>query len=254
MSLETPFFSICIPTYEMHNYGANFLKFNFMAFKKQTFKDFNVIISDHSKDDEIEKICKEETELKIKYFKNTKDVGSSSSNLNNCLDKADGKWIKILFQDDFLYGKNALNDLKTFIDRNFDDYSENYDENGVLMDDGFGGWVVTNSEHTMDGVYLVNPFEARWSLDAIYKGHNTISSPSVLTFKNKFKNNLKFDTNLNWLMDIDYYYQLYLKYNEPKIMKSINVVNRVWHGSISAGVTQDKVDKELLYFQEKIKK
>jgi hypothetical protein len=250
---EVPFFSICIPSYEMNGSGVDFLKFNFKTFKQQSFQDFEVVISDHSQNEEIKTLCND-TDLNIKYIKNTANVGNSSANLNNSIKNASGKWIKILFQDDFLYGKNALNDLQQFIKNNFNIYSENYDENGIIQEHNYNdsGWIVTGSDHTTDGYYLLNPYEPRWSLDAIYKGHNTISSPSVLTFKNEKENNIYFDEKLIWLMDIDYYYQLYLKYGEPKILKEINAVNRVWLGSITASLNEDIKNKELEYFKNKI--
>jgi glycosyltransferase involved in cell wall biosynthesis len=249
----SPFFSICIPCYEMKGSGLDFLKFNFKTFKQQTFQDFEVIISDHSKNDEIEKLCTDPDvtiDINIKYIRNKNNIGNSSANLNNCIKNANGKWIKVLFQDDFLYGKQALQDLKEFIDQNFENYSENYDENGIIIND-YSMWVVTGSEHTTDGYYLLNPYEPRWCLEAIYKGHNTISSPSVLIFKNEKENNIYFDENLIWLMDIDYYYRLYLKYGEPKILKKTNVVNRVWLGSITANIEEEIKQKELDYFQKK---
>jgi hypothetical protein len=52
-------------------------------------------------------------------------------------------------------------------------------------------------------------------------------------------------------MDIDYYYRLYLKYGEPKIMKNINAVNRVWSGSESSRLSQEDKDKEVDFFKNK---
>lgn len=234
--MNTPYFSICIPAYEMNDMGLKFLKFNLETFKMQLFSDFQVVISDHSQNDDIKNMCESMTGLNIKYIKNEKDYGNSCANLNNAITNADGKWIKVLFQDDFLYGKNALEKLNKFIE-----------------DENVQQWVVTGSEHTTDGVFLLNPYEPRWSLEAILQGHNTISSPSVLTFKNNKENNLQFDTNLNWLMDVDYYYRLFLKYGEPNIMKDINAVNRVWNGSVTTSLSQETKDKELEYFLTKIK-
>ena len=43
-----PKISVCIPTYEMRGFGAAFLKQCLDILKKQTFKDFDVVISDYS--------------------------------------------------------------------------------------------------------------------------------------------------------------------------------------------------------------
>ena len=233
---DKPFFSICIPTYEMHGHGVIFLKFNLYALQKQTFKDFEVIVSDHSKNDDIKNLCESIKDLNIKYIKNNNNIGNSSANVNNAILNSSGKWIKIIFQDDFLYGKHALDDLNQFI----------------IEHDFQNGWIVTACDHTIDGNTLISPYIPRWSLDAIKQGHNTISSPSVLCFKNEYTDNLLFDEKLVWLMDICYYYKLYLKFGEPKILDKPNSVNRVWEGSVTSSVEQITKDKELDYFQNNV--
>ena len=49
--------SIATPTYESFGRGIEFLKTQFDKYLEQTFKDFEVVISDHSKNNEIEKFC-----------------------------------------------------------------------------------------------------------------------------------------------------------------------------------------------------
>jgi hypothetical protein len=50
--------SVCIPTSDMSGLGAGFLRNNFDILIRQTFKDFNVIISDNSTTDAIEKFAR----------------------------------------------------------------------------------------------------------------------------------------------------------------------------------------------------
>jgi glycosyltransferase involved in cell wall biosynthesis len=208
-----PKISICIPTYEMHGLGKIYLKQSFDILREQTFQDFNVIISDHSKDSEIEKLCLEYTKyFLIVYIKNTQNRGNSSANINNAIKNANGEIIKILFQDDFLYNKNSLKDI-----------AENFD----LQKDH---WMVTACEHSKDIKYLFRPFYPRYN-HFIHLGFNTISSPSVLSIRNK--NILFFDEKLIWLMDVDYYKQCYKKFGSPKILNKINVVNRVGKHQVS---------------------
>ena len=51
------FFSIAIPTYEMKGKGVEYLEHSFQILNNQTFKDFEIIISDHSKSDDIKLLC-----------------------------------------------------------------------------------------------------------------------------------------------------------------------------------------------------
>ena len=45
--------SICIPTYEFKGDGVKYLSELFDTLRVQTFQDFNIVVSDHSVDDEI---------------------------------------------------------------------------------------------------------------------------------------------------------------------------------------------------------
>ena len=157
--MSKPFFSIAIPTYEMHGFGTEYLSHSFSVLNKQTFKDFELTVSDHSRDNGIKDLCQIwKKELDIKYFRNDYKVGESSPNINNAIKQSTGEWIKLLFQDDFLYGASALENLKTHIDA------------GKKI-----RWIATACEHTCDGKHMQRPFYPSWN-ENIYAGVNTISS------------------------------------------------------------------------------
>lgn len=220
--------SICIPTYEMKGYGHIFLEKSFDILTNQTFKDFNVIISDHSKDNLIEDLCiKYKDKLNINYYRNTEKLGSSSANINNAIRKADGKLIKILFQDDFLFHEKSLEEIV----QNFDIEKDN--------------WLITACARSKDGINFFGSFYPKYN-HLIHLGKNTISSPSVLTINNE--NPLLFDEKLLWLMDVDYYKRCYNKYGNPRIVNEINVVNRVGTHQVSNSLVKFSTKiKELTY-------
>ena len=96
------FFSVVIPCWEIKGKGVDYLEWSFNILANQTFKDFEVVISDHSVDDEIRDLCDRWLPyLDIIYTKNSHGRGKISPNLNNAIRHATGKYIKILFQDDF---------------------------------------------------------------------------------------------------------------------------------------------------------
>jgi glycosyltransferase involved in cell wall biosynthesis len=212
--------SICIPTWEQYGRGVEFLKNNFEILLSQTYKNFNVIISDHSKDDNIKLLCDEySNHFEIKYFKNENFLGNGPANTNNAIINADGDIIKIIFQDDYLYDEKALElTLKEF-------------ENNECM------WLVCGCNHTHDdGLTHTNEMTPYWN-DAIKRGVNTISSPSVLSFRNN--NPCLFDENLTMLMDCDMYQQLYVRYGLPTILPDCLVTNRIHKHQISTLYNQD---------------
>jgi glycosyltransferase involved in cell wall biosynthesis len=200
------FLSVCIPTHEMGGLGHVFLKESFDKLTTQTYKDFDVVVSDHSKNDAIKELCEVyNNHFPVHYYRNTNYVGLSSPNINNAMTHATGTLIKILFLDDFLYSDTSLQDI---VD-NFDLEKDH--------------WMVTGCEHSRDGKTFYRPFYPRYH-KRIYLGNNTISSPSVLTIKND--GHLLFDNALIWLMDVEYYKRCFDTFGAPKILQKINVVNR----------------------------
>ena len=63
--------SVCIPRYEMKGKGAEYLDHSFNLLYAQSYKNFEVIISDNSKNDNIKKLCEIWSDkLNINYFLN----------------------------------------------------------------------------------------------------------------------------------------------------------------------------------------
>jgi hypothetical protein len=223
--------SICIPTWEQYGKGVGFLKNNFERILTQTYKNFNVIISDHSKNNDIELLCNFYSDkFEIKYFKNENLYGNGPANTNNTIINADGDIVKIIFQDDFLYQDNALE----LIVKEFENDECN--------------WLVSGCNHTHDdGQTFSNFMVPHWN-DKIVMGVNTISSPSVLSFRNN--NPCLFDEELTMLMDCEMYYQLYIRYGLPKIISDYLITNRIHQHQISSLYNKD-IWSEINYIKNK---
>ena len=74
------FFSITIPTYEMKGLGVEYLEHSFNILNTQTFKDFEIVVSDHSVDDVIKSLCEKWSGLlDIKYHKNENKRGNDET-------------------------------------------------------------------------------------------------------------------------------------------------------------------------------
>ena len=162
--------------------------------------------------------------LDIKFYKNDVGRGIISPNLNECLKKCNGKWIKILFQDDFLFDKESLNITHNFI-----------------VNNEVKNWILSRFIHSYDGINFFREFYPQYN-DLIWIGNNTIGCPSVLLIKN---DNIElFDDKLEWLMDVEYYKRLYDIHGQPSIINSITVVNRAQNGGISSKISEDIKNKE----------
>lgn len=212
--------SICIPTWEQYGRGVSFLENNLKIISNQTYTNFEVVISDHSINNEIQNVCNYFSNIfDLKYIKNNTNIGNSPANTNNSILYANGDIIKIIFQDDFLYQNNAIELIaKEFENKECD-------------------WLITGCNHTYDdGKTFVNEMIPYWN-DNIAIGVNTISSPSVLSFRNN--NPCFFDEELTMLMDCEMYYQLYVRYGLPIIIKDYLVTNRMHQNQISKLYNKD---------------
>lgn len=219
------FFSIAIPTYEMSGKGAEFLEHSFIKIKTQTFKDFEIVISDHSKDNSIQSLCEKWSSIfDITYIRNETGRGNLSPNINNAISHSKGQWIKILFQDDFLYDENSLNIIYNNIN--------NSDSK----------WVIFKTQHSNDGFTFYREFTPRWN-DRILYGNNTLSSPTALTIKND-KDKLLFDDNYNWLMDCDYYQRCFNKFGLPLIINIVTTAIRTCDTQTSNTMSNEDKRKE----------
>jgi glycosyltransferase involved in cell wall biosynthesis len=197
-------FSIVIPTWEQHGKGVFFLSQLLTSIEEQTFTDFEVIISDHSKNDEIEDLSRTFSSLNIVYSRNSSNRGNSPANLNTGLSYAKGEIIKVMFQDDFFIEKYALER----IDKTFKSTSCK--------------WLVNGSCITEDSKNFTNHRIPQWT-NELLEGRNSIGSPSVLSFVNE--NILFFNEELVMLMDCDYYYSLYKRYGLPCILENCLTVS-----------------------------
>ena len=222
--------SIAIPTYEMHGEGVQVLEFSFEKMKQQTFKNFDVVISDHSSNDDILNLCEKwKNDLDIKYFKNEEDKGSPSANTTSAIKKSTGKWIKILCQDDFLYNQYSLERIYDFLD-----------EKTV--------WMASSYMHSYDRKTFFkyqNP-----SMNEHICVVNTIGTPSCITIRN-VKDIPEFDKELFYAYDCAWYHELWKKYGNPKILQETTMINFLWNNSISSKITPEFIQKENEYILRK---
>ena len=223
--------SLAMPTYESFGRGVEFLEFQFQRFIEQTYKDFEVVISDHSKDDNIENLCKRYDNLiNINYLRNELHRGNFTYNTNEAMKRCKGDIIKILYQDDFLWDKHSLQKIH----------------------DAFGEetkWLVTSCEHTNDGTIFNRHHQPAYN-DEIYTGKNTIGNPSVLSIK-RCEDMLYFDERMIWTVDVDYYKRLHDKFGPPAILNDITVVIRLWDKQMTHLIPSEIKRREVILSTEK---
>ena len=195
--------SIVIPCYEMHGKGAEYLACALHSIFLQTWKDVEVVVADNAQDGSItEMVDRWRYLLPIMHIR--PGTSRSTDTLNAGIRVATGDVIRILFQDDLLFGPDSL---------------------GQMMQEFHRGaqWCVGRHMHLIDG-RLVRPLTSFASTSMAY-GVNTIGPPSVLSFVNA--NPLLFDEDLVWLMDCEYFMRLLRRYGPPARITQFNTIVRV---------------------------
>lgn len=184
-----PKVSICIPAYKQ---PENLLRALTSVFV-QTFKDYEVIITDDSPDDSVGLIVKEFSQhSNLRYYKNKIRKGSPE-NWNESVRLATGKYIKFLHHDDWFSNENSLAVFVNMLDQNPNSVfafcpSLNCGLDGKLR------YVNKISESQLQ-MLQNNP-------KVLFKG-NFIGAPSATIYRRQI--NQEFDPRMKWLVDFDFY-------------------------------------------------
>ncbi|MNX98744.1 putative glycosyltransferase EpsH [compost metagenome] len=109
-----PLVSICIPTFN----GEKYLQETLNSIQEQTYSNIEVIVSDDKSMDKtldiIEKFKPQSKFPVFLYHHKPKGIGA---NWNNCIKKANGEFIKFLFQDDVME-ENCIEEMISIYDEN----------------------------------------------------------------------------------------------------------------------------------------
>ncbi|MCW3167504.1 glycosyltransferase [Chryseobacterium sp. 09-1422] len=223
--------SICIPTYN-----------NLEAFKRcldsvlvQKYSDYEIVITDDSSNDEIEKYLNEQNILKdIFYFKNQITLGSPE-NWNEAIRRSKGEYIKILHHDDWFTNENSLEIFVQLLDKN------------PISTIAFVTSKNVNSENNTIINYncpsLEKIEEIKNNPITLLNG-NFIGAPSATIFrKNNFSN---FDSNTIWYVDIDFYIQILLRSNHL----AFSEIDAISIGASPTQITKNVVDNKTVNIVE----
>lgn len=227
--------SVAVPVFEYYNRGVEVLDDMLRTISQQTIKDVEVVISDHSKNDDIQIYCEvNEYDLNIKYLRNENGRGNPAINTNNAIDNCTGEIIKVFQQDDFFFDTEALEIM----------YRE--------MTQSSQKWFVCGAVHTRDdGNSFYHPMFPRWDDKIILEDqHNFIGGVSVLSIKNEVKT--RFDQNVKMLLDVDFYYNTMLNYGMPILYQDILIANRVRDtDTLMSEISESDVIREFEYCHKK---
>ncbi len=213
-----PLISICIPAYKR----TEFLKRLLDSISFQSFKDFEVIVTDDSPGSDVQELCiPYKSKFPLSHFRNDQPLGTPE-NWNEAIRKASGQWIKLMHDDDWFSGADSLQTFADTIKANpqvsfiFSAYSKIYLDEAKRED------------------VFISFFRYRLlkKNPVTLLSTNIIGPPSVVLHLNDKK--FVYDKKLKWLVDIDFYIR-YLKTGNPVY------INRA---IINVGMSSQQVTKE----------
>jgi glycosyltransferase involved in cell wall biosynthesis len=199
-----PKISIAIPTYEAFGNGLNFIKKNVDSFKKQTYENLELVISDHSVNDDIKNYINSINESNIKYIKNENDRGLQVENMNNAIINCTGDYIKLMNHDDYMESEDSI-------------------ERGVKLLSDEHKWVIYSCKHLNYNTNQMSFFYTpRIESDGkhLLNGLNYVGCSSV----GLIPKGILLDPNVKYMGDCELWYRLFTELGYPSIVDDFKVV------------------------------
>jgi glycosyltransferase involved in cell wall biosynthesis len=186
--MKKPLISICIPTYKR----SDLLKKLLDSICIQTFKDFEIIINDNSPDESVETLVNSyQNGLPISYEKNKPSV-SAANNFIKVMQRANADWIKIMHDDDWFASESAL---QLFADAAL------HSGKDFIFCGSTQVWL--DSTKTEEDIFTAEKKQLLDDSILCFFYLNVIGHPSVAMHKKDIS--IQYDTNFNWVLDIDFY-------------------------------------------------
>ena len=202
--------SVVTPVHIVDESDLNYLQEMMKSFSKQLYKNKELVISDDLADVRVKELCEKLALHGVRVIYTVSTSQGISINLNNAIAKASGDFIKIIFQDDFFISRFGLVNI------------------WLRLSVSARKWHLSGSTHfdQLKGNFssIIRPKIC----DQLLDGKNYISSPSVVAFKKESK--IYFDSNLNYLMDCEWYLRMSHNFGLPIFGKKVLIANRLHKG------------------------
>jgi glycosyltransferase involved in cell wall biosynthesis len=221
---QSPSVSVCIPAYNQPTFVERLLE----SIVNQRFSNFEVIVTDDSTNDSVEKIVhRYKKAADISYSRNLQCLGSPR-NWNEGLKRARGKWIKLMHHDDWFSSGTSL--------EKFFEAAESDDRVPFV----FSASNACNQRGQTEFTHWPSP-DINDALNWPEKNlalRNLIGGPSATMFARHAIN--EFDENLIWLVDVDAYIRLLQKHRPLYIREPLVNVSLAQSGQLTSMITRNR--------------
>lgn len=219
------FISVCVPVSIRHESQIQYFIELMDSLINQNYDLKEILVSDDQGTKEIEYICAKLRDSGINIQYTISNYTGIANNLNHCISMAKGDLIKIMFQDDFFITGNALSHIQETMSR------------------AESSWYVSACNHYSQekAIYFEDFFPKK--SNRLLDGANSISSPSVVTFKSdQF---LPFSDKLTYLIDCEWYLRMTHNFGLPIFDRELLISNRI-HSDQATHWAKFKKDDEVV--------
>ena len=237
--------SIVIPIYNAEKYLEECLN----SIKSQTYKNFEVImVNDGSKDDS-ETICMNflRSDSRFRYLKKANGGVSSARNLG--LDNVKGDYITFIDADDWV-DENHLEILIDGIIKNNCEVAISSYMRFINTRETYLINIYSNQEKYLLNYGKMNREKFLTELPKLISINNSFNCAVSKLFSRRLVEDIRFDSNIIYAEDLDFYFKLYLKANNFIFINAETYIYRQHDESTTSGFSQIHAEQELSVFKK----
>ena len=232
--------SICVPIFLRNDEDLGFLAELLRSIQIQDFDNYEIILSEDAGSmrklslRDLGKIAGELNEIRII----PSESHGISANTNFAVSSSRGRYVKLMFQDDFLAHSSALQEVVDLLDRTRK------------------RWLLCGCDHLNEKTKQFGPSMIPKLRGTLFNGVNSVSSPSVVAFRRE--NFLMFSNTLSLMMDCEWYIRMSHHYGKPVILDKITVINRLHSNqaqhSLKSTLVSDREKVASLHNKKQVRK
>lgn len=189
--------SICVPAYG----NADGIKRLLDSVRVQKYTDYEIVITDDSKTDEVSELVAKYLELhddfadRITYSKNETRLGAGN-NWNRSIDIASGEYIKIMHHDDWFSSEESLGEFVRMLDDN---------PKAQIAFSGTNQVDIGTGDSYSRCISDTDLEELKKDYRYLYIAQ-VIGAPSATIYR---KTDIRFAPDLSWLIDAEFYMKVF---------------------------------------------
>ncbi len=223
-----PVVSVCIPAFR----GASHIAAAIESVLEQSHTDFELLIIDDNSSDETVAIVRRYQDPRIRLLQNCVNLGPQG-NWNRCLDEAQGKYVKLLPQDDLLAFDCLARQVAMLDQDNLQRIALVFCSRTIV--DTTGRQIMTRSySRARTGVIS----SKKLIRHCLRRGTNLIGEPGSVMFRRQLADTVgHFDASIPYVLDLDYWFRLLLEgdaYYIAEDLASFRVSSSSWSVAIGS--------------------